>query len=327
MEQAYHLNILSRTGPLQKIDNYRFGVATYLTLDQDLVISAGTDNRIRIWNWITGKEEKIFFADSHFDIQCMAISKDKTQLATGHGSSGGVHMWDLITNKLIWCFPRKQSIHSVAFNADDSKIYMKHAFNTIMVFDAQDGKHLQTINDNPNSSSLSTFSMNGNTLYYFDARVVRAMQTETGKELWGTSVKGNRRLILSHDGKYLALLNSSKQIQIVRTSDGAMGPLLDTDSELMGEVDDLALCFTHDNYHILLAHGGKHLQLWNIADQTLCIEYLLDDDSNFKDIIILADNQRFALGQRSGINYLGELSIPTDIDRSSLTWEPIRSYC
>ncbi len=325
MEPTYNIKILSRTGPLQKTDIDHCGVAAYLALGQDLIISAGTDNRTRLWNWRTGKEEAIFFADSHFDIECMAVSHDQTRLVTGHGSWGGVHVWDLITHNLVWCFPQKMHIHSVAFNSDDSKIYMKYAFNTVRVFDAQDGKHLQTINENSHSSSLSTFSLDGETLYHFDARVVRAMQTATGEDLWGTVIKGNRLLILSHDGQYLALLNDNKDIQILRTSDGALGPLLNTDSQLIGETDDLSLCFTRDHCHILLAHGGSHIQLWNIADQTLCKETLLEDNTNFQDIIVLADNQRFVLGDRHGTQYLGELSIPTGIDLSALTWKPTQS--
>ncbi|MDH5650996.1 MAG: hypothetical protein OEZ39_03875 [Gammaproteobacteria bacterium] len=327
MDEMCNIKILDRRGPLQvRKEKYDYeGVAVYCLLDDETVISAGDDYRIRIWNWYTGVEEKVLFGKNHHAIQCMALSHSKKLLVTGHASWGGVHVWDIATGKLFWFVEDLLYIESVAFNQDDTLVLVHKYGDEVKKYHTETGELMGAIGHDFDGALPSCFSPDGATIYFLDRKSIKSVCTNTGMVNWCVSMErqdGRFDKAISPDGSMLCFLDADLNVRILRAKDGAIGPILATSDYAENEYDDLRVRILPDSRHVVVyVEETDALQIWNIAAGRLVCETTMEDDVYIvQDIAVFSDNKRFVAGDRLGTQFLGTLENLSKSD-VEVVWE------
>jgi RNA polymerase sigma factor (sigma-70 family) len=97
-------------------ETHRGAVNRLLTGPQGLVITAGDDNTIRLWDAATGRQRLHMAQDSRIAISigAMALSPDGTRLVSSSMRDDQVYLWDMSTGKWIYRLPGHGSLGSVA---------------------------------------------------------------------------------------------------------------------------------------------------------------------------------------------------------------------
>ena len=69
-------------------------------VDDDRVLCGSDDHTCSLWSLTGPRRLQVFQAKTH-DVKCVAVSSDGARVAAGHGSWGGVKLWDLHTGALV----------------------------------------------------------------------------------------------------------------------------------------------------------------------------------------------------------------------------------
>lgn len=69
-------------------------------VDDDTVFCGSADHTCSLWNLATAERRFVFTAKVH-DVRCVAVTPDRRYAVSGHGSWGGVCVWDLTTGALV----------------------------------------------------------------------------------------------------------------------------------------------------------------------------------------------------------------------------------
>ena len=313
------IKILERNGPLQS-ESGRDGVNAYAVLDEDRIISGGDDKRIRIWNWNNGEEQQQLWAESHYDITCLRVSHNKKYLASGHGTSGGVHLWSLESGELLWAEDDLSNIYDVAFSADDSSVTVLQGADHALTFKVSDGKFMHRIGDRYKSSValLSNDALYGFTM---DSGSLRSFNCRDGKERWSIPIKAKFALAISADDSMLAVLDENKQIHLVRCEDGAIGTSIVPDPQTQDNYAGKVLAFSPDGNTLAYVFSEQYLTFWNVSDGRLIAEHKFEKSTNYKCFQFLADGKRFVLGDWHGTNLLGEFHVEASADKTEIQWQ------
>lgn len=108
---------------LYKDERYTLnGADVLLNHPRGYVVSGGGDHHTKVWDPATLEVMHNFHAGTHHDIKALAVSHDGKFVVSGHGSWGGVHLWDMNTGKLLWCQEKIMYVEALAFDDSDSTV-------------------------------------------------------------------------------------------------------------------------------------------------------------------------------------------------------------
>lgn len=186
--------------------------------DGKMLAAAGTD-RITIWNAATGEvgtriEKKMGL------VRNLAFTSDGKTLLSGDSK---IHVWDVVTGKeRRQLDPHLESLQSIAFAPDGKTVAAGTFYNTIRLWDVASGRDL--FPDPPGHSAAVitvAYSLDGKHLLSAGAnRQTWLWDTATGNAVRPLRAVNAWCLVLSPDGRRLALRNDQRDIHVCDVASG-----------------------------------------------------------------------------------------------------------
>jgi RNA polymerase sigma factor (sigma-70 family) len=98
---------------------HRGAVERVVTGQGDLVVTAGTDNSIRVWEATAGRQRLRIAPDAllNYSICCLALSPDGTRIVSSSMRDDQVSLWDVATGKRIYRLAGHGKLGSIAATA------------------------------------------------------------------------------------------------------------------------------------------------------------------------------------------------------------------
>jgi WD40 repeat protein len=176
-----------------------------------LILSAGEDKTIRIWDAVTGKELRTLTGHDEA-VLAVACSPDGKLAASG-GDDGMVRLWDLATGRLLasintaGTLPQPDPVRFICFSPDGKLLGLGCGNGTMRVFEAATGKELISMRNHTGSVPGMAFSP--------DARLLACAREDGTVRLWDAITRREVRRLQGHtraargvafslDGKLLA---------------------------------------------------------------------------------------------------------------------------
>jgi WD40 repeat protein len=163
--------------------------------DDELIVSVGEDETIRVWNSITGRQVRCIRAGPLPVLAVAFFPHPSIIRAVVSGSSyGEVRMWDCETGKCIRDFGRHEdSVHGVAFSPEGRKLASASSDTTVRIWDVDTGEEVGRLRGHADRVAGVDFSRSGDWIVTgsFD-RTIRLWDARTGREV---------RCIQGHEGE------------------------------------------------------------------------------------------------------------------------------
>ena len=181
-----------------------------------------TDNSIRIWDVLSGKE---LYRIPHAAL-LFQFSQDGSRLLVDLGDSHGLEVWDIDTKRKLFDLEvtRYHQPYAASFDPDSMTIDVPIDNGTIEIFNYGDGKLRCRI---PESASSAEYSRDGKQFLIVssDATVINIWDPRTCRLLQGT-IGGHHQFTAAHfssDGQMVvASLLDSPRVQLISARTGTM---------------------------------------------------------------------------------------------------------
>ena len=236
-----------------------------LTLSQDgkRIITAGADKVVRVWDLPGAAAEPLPLAAAPV---ATAVSPDRKILAIAD-ADGKISLIDLATRKLLVTSVGHQgAVHSLAFQANGTKLVSGGADKTVRVWDVATGKAVLVL-QGPSTPALSVGWMTSN-------QQVASGGSDGKVTLWKLDVPAPRPIAagaapatitaVSRDGKLLAVDGTVDGKPAVIVRDLASGQIT---KSLTGHTAAVtALAFSSDGTRLISGSADKTVLVFNLAD-------------------------------------------------------------
>jgi WD40 repeat protein len=157
--------------------------ALRFTPDGTRLVSGGEDFTVRVWELATGKLLADMTAPQTHEIKCLAVSPDGKYALSGHGSYGGVKLWDLEAGTLAHDLLKAMYIDGVGFSKDSGEAVASKGGTRFWVWTVATGAAKKEAKDEQGKSAPSAISPDGK---------LNIVQTKTGLKL--TTLPGGKKL-------------------------------------------------------------------------------------------------------------------------------------
>ncbi len=128
--------------------------------DGKRLAAGGRDNKIKVWNSITGEE--LLTAESADQVTGVAYSPDGNHIASA--GPDGVSVWDAATGKRMFKLPELTGISRVAYSPDGQRLATAGWDKLVKVWDATTGQEQLTLQGHGNMVMGVAFSPDGKRL-------------------------------------------------------------------------------------------------------------------------------------------------------------------
>ena len=235
--------------------------------DGRTIISASTDNTLKLWDVANGRELRTF-KGHELGVQAVAFAPDGGTFVSGGGDKT-LRLWDAESGReLRTLTAHDKPINAVAFSPDGRTVASGSDDKTLKLWDAESGRELRTLTGHEAGVLAVAFSPDGQTivsgsydktLKLWDAASGRELRTLTGHTYQVTAVafSPDGRIIAS--GSYDTTLSlwdaaSGRELHILR-GHGSPG--------FWGAVH--AVAFSPDGRTVVSGSMDKTLKLWDAA--------------------------------------------------------------
>jgi RNA polymerase sigma factor (sigma-70 family) len=184
--------------------------------DGAILVSAGEDQTIRLWDRATGKEVRTLTGHQG-PVTALAVSADGKTLASASRDQT-VRLWELASGKeLSRCVGHQGEVWSVVLAHDGRAVFSGGEDKTVHRWDARTGKEIRQFRGSKGGITSLALSPDGKTLAAVGSErgqggqdfAVRRWEAGTGKELQPLSGRGAFTAIaFASDGKTLAAASS-----------------------------------------------------------------------------------------------------------------------
>lgn len=300
----------------------------------NLVVTTSYDNTIRVWSVDSGQEIKClcgnheFFYSACFNpygTSIISISrynfnsffKDRRDAWNNILIVGkkAIIMRKTINIELVG---HSDVINSALFNSDKKKVVTSSCDNTIIVWDADDGKMIHTLFGHTDSVNYATFSIDGR--YIVSAsndHFVKLWDAKNGK-LLRTYIGHTEKVIgvyISPDNKKVVSVSADKSFIIWDAQIGEMVKVLNNFvSNEDVSLDEVSVDFSvdgkfiriydNDNFLVVASENGEQalkssIRIWNYENDTIVSSYL-DHSDSIKSIQFSKDGKSFVSASNNG---------------------------
>jgi WD40 repeat protein len=157
--------------------------ALRFTPDGTRLVSGGDDFTVRVWDLASGNVLLDMTAPQTHEIKCLAVSPDSRYALSGHGSYGGVKLWDLEAGTLARDLLNAMYIDGVGFSKDGGEAVASKGGSRFWVWTVATGAAKKEPKDDQGKSAPSAISPDGK---------LNVVQTKTGLKL--TTLPGGKKL-------------------------------------------------------------------------------------------------------------------------------------
>jgi RNA polymerase sigma factor (sigma-70 family) len=200
--------------------------AVAFSSDGTVVITAGLDNTLRVWDRGTGKELGRFGAQNgvqfHAQIFCAAISPDGKRVAAG-GNDLTVHVWDRATGQELFALKGTSVVQGLAWSPDGKRLASASWDKTLTLWDADTGRELHKLEGHTNQVMAVAFAPDSKTLASGAGDgTIRLWNADTGKELRKLEVSQKSVLAVAFapGGKLLASTGGDGAVRLWESATG-----------------------------------------------------------------------------------------------------------
>jgi WD40 repeat protein len=211
--------------------------------DRDLILSAGADGFLGIWNVRNNRAEERFQVSS-YSLLSMALRPGKTQIALIESDGLGsyrISAWDYLAKKNLFILRFRDPLSYITYSGSGNFLIVSRSARTGVVFvDPETGEPLQSPED---LSGLVSFAATGRSertmISYSPTGVLSYWELETGVEIRHFLVPpginspilfGNNRFFAGIDHGGLVILDAVSGKEIIRDSRITQGLLFPVDA-------------------------------------------------------------------------------------------------
>ncbi|WP_052754371.1 WD40 repeat domain-containing protein [Calothrix sp. 336/3] len=236
--------------------------AVSLSHDDKYIVSGSSDNTIKVWELVTGKE--ILTLTGHSDwVNAVSLSHDDKYIVSG-SSDNTIKVWELITGKEIFALTgHRSSVNAIVLTPDGSKIVSASSDTSIRVWNLKSGEVLHTfVGHTASVQAMTIISHNNKSLLVSGSynNIIKGWNLETGKEEFTLNDRDIICSILAISGKKIlicGLHNGTITIWNIDT--------LKKERILEAHRNSVrAISITSDGKRIISVSDDKTLKIWKI---------------------------------------------------------------
>lgn len=283
----------------------------------DLVVSAGTDAILRIWD-VKGTQCLKTIQTPCRKMHAVAVSADGARIASG-GNDKAIRIWNPQNGSLVReLLGHENLISSLAIGFDGKMIVSGSKDKSLKIWDAEEGNCIGTINAHWSNSMALSNDAN----FVFSAgsdKTIRAYDLETMALNW--VYEGHEASVLSvvvaADSQTLVSGDLNGVIRIWHPQSGAcLGSICAHESGVR------ALAMTSDG-RLLVSAGGQTLRLWDLNNGD-CLRVFQGHSNDISGILLSHDGRRMISGSWDGTLRVWNLQHPNFVQDSQRHG---RSFC
>jgi WD40 repeat protein len=230
------------------------------------------DELVRLYDFQTGRLERIFVGGHNNNINALAFSPDGRRLITGAWDNNAV-IWNVQTGAIEQVLKgHKETLFAVAFTRDGQRVITGSYDHTLKLWDAQTGRLIETMNGHDEGVSAIAVNPATGIIFSGDYRgVIRRWDGQSGRALGQFADQGTMvgTLAFSRDGK--TLISGIAKLRInpipygVRVFDVATGKLLRTYDNFNNNVQASAIL---PEGNLVANAGGSSftIQVWDYTN-------------------------------------------------------------
>ncbi|AKG22471.1 serine/threonine-protein kinase [Calothrix sp. 336/3] len=240
--------------------------AVVFTARGDKILSASDDEKVKVWDAVTGKKLQTF--NTHVKatnyLYALAVSPNGEYVATG-GYDDSISLWNMSTGQKIKTLTgHSGDIASLAFSPDGNFLASGSLDETIKIWDVNTGNNLQTLAANtgsiytlafhPTNSDILASGSKDKTIRLWNVKSGKLMQTLRGHSDIVSS------LAFSPDGQAIASASKDKTIKIWNVTKGEVSRTIAQHSARVNTV-----IFLRGENSLMLASGShdETIRFWD----------------------------------------------------------------
>jgi eukaryotic-like serine/threonine-protein kinase len=248
--------------------------STALSPVKDLLVVAGSDGGIRVWDLssrtrITTLRTEMHERTGHDALAlCLAFSADGALLASGH-VDGSVHLWDVARGEEASARLRHDAlVGALAFSPDGATLATGSVDSTLRLWDvgaALAGQARRELHRQPAGVTALTYAGGGDWILTGHAnRVLRLQDARSGRLL--ATLRGPEGLVsvlvLAPDGLHVAAASHDRSIRVFDLATREPAALLEGLKK-----PAVSLAFLPDGEHLISVGLDNSAQLWDVHEE------------------------------------------------------------
>ncbi|MGE3805710.1 MAG: WD40 repeat domain-containing protein [Gemmataceae bacterium] len=232
--------------------------------------SSGTfdDQRIRVWNVVTGEESRSFPGQLGMSTSCNDLLAARSVDSVEWGAVGRIGVWSLQTGEVVHMIKSQERgvVYSLSFTPDGSHIAaagflgpdgsVSESHNSIKVWELRRGSETMHLALGTGEVTQVAFSPDGARIAASERVKVMVWDAASGKRLLERSAQDCGQIQFAHDGSRL-VFSEGAVVRIVEVPSGKELSRLTN--------DDSVGCFCFDNsFKYCLVGNGRNIGIWNL---------------------------------------------------------------
>ncbi len=217
----------------------------------DLILSAGNDGSIHVWNVADGMSKAKL--DYGSPVTSLSITKDGGRVAVG-GAGKAVKIFTLADNKLVATIDTPAEVRGLAWNADGSQVLVGGADNFARIYSGN-GKLIEFFSHEGPVTAVSFFP---------DGKRIATASADKSARLWtpsllwqGEHAGAVRHVSFNAKGDIVISAGDDKSVKVWNAADGTLFRSLAAHE---GAVTGVAI--SHDGTKIVSAGADSRVKVW-----------------------------------------------------------------
>ncbi|XP_057317524.1 apoptotic protease-activating factor 1-like [Hydractinia symbiolongicarpus] len=294
LEAGYLLTSQLHKGPVNACQfSHKFG--------SSVVVTCGSDKRIKIWNSITGKE--ILTLEGHEDVVNFCEFTPSDEKIISCAADNTIKVWSVASGKELLCLQgHKDDILCCKCSNNEKYIVSASIDTTVKVWDIATGHLRSTLQDHTDVVNWCCFSPND--------KYIASSSNDSTLKIWDAETSallftcgGDKDFIpfclFSPDSK--SVFSASQQfVQKYSVTDGSLMWSVTT------PCDVLSMAYSPDYKYLALAHSDMVARLYDVQNEVFVQTYA-GHSSWLNDVSFCSDGQSIATASADGVCKIWEV--------------------